>query len=164
MPLPGDFGLVSISGWGGIGVRIGQWLNGDGWSDYHHAFVVLDHGQVLEAEPDGARIAPLSQCAGTNATYSDWPLTDAQRTAVVQAARPLEGTPYSWLDYLSLALHRLHIPAPRLRRYIADSGHMICSQLVDHVYLRAGLHMFHDGRWEGDVTPGDLVAVLRGPA
>lgn len=160
MPLPGDFGLVSIPGAGGWGVRVGQWLNGDGWSDFHHAFVVLDQGEVLEAEPGGARIVPLVNYAGSNAVYSSWPLTDDQRAAIVGEARPLVGTPYSWLDYLSLALHRLHIPAPHLRAYIASTGHMICSQLTDEVYRRAGLHMFNDGRWPGDITPGDLTAVL----
>lgn len=162
-PSPGDFGLVSISGIAGLGARIGQFLNGDGWTDYQHAFLVLDNGQILEAEPGGARIVPLSNYDGTNAIYSTWDLTDAQREAIVREARPLVGTPYSVLDYLSLAAHRLHIPAPHLRRYIADSGHMLCSQMVDEVYLRAGLHMYQDQRWSGDVTPGDLVAALKGP-
>lgn len=162
-PKPGDFGLVSIRGIAGLGVRIGQWLNGDGLLDYHHAFVVLDRGEILEAEPGGARIRPLSQYDGTNAIYSSWDLTDDQRAAIVREARPLLGTPYSVLDYLSLALHRLHIPAPHLRRYIADSGHLICSQLVDLAYERAGIQLFDDGRWPGDVTPGDLTLVLTGP-
>lgn len=163
MPLPGDFGLVSIPGVAGLGVRIGQYLNGNGFSEYEHAFVVLDGNSVLEAEPRGARITPLSAYDNTNVVYSDWDLTGQQRSAIVAAAEGLIGTPYSWLDYLSLALHRLHIPAPHLRRYVADSGHLICSQLVDLAYLRAGLHMFNDRRWEGDVTPGDLVLALKGP-
>jgi hypothetical protein len=163
-PLPGDFGLVSISGIGGLLVRIGQWLLGDGWSDFHHAFLVLDNGEILEAEPGGARIVPLSNYDGTNAVYSDWDLTDAQRADLVAAARPLVGTPYSWLDYLSLALVRFRIRPEWLKRYVADTGHLICSQLCDLVYLRAGLHMFQDGRDPMDVTPGDLTRVLTGPA
>jgi hypothetical protein len=67
------------------------------------------------------------------------------------------------LDYLALVAHRLHIPAPGLRQFIADTGHMICSQLVDEVYRRAGLIMFGDGRWPGYVTPGGLISVLNGP-
>lgn len=162
-PRPGDFGLVSISGIAGLAVRIGQWANGDGFLDYHHAFVVLDRGEILEAEPGGARIRPLSQYDGTNAVYSSWDLTDDQRAMVVAQARPLIGTPYSWLDYLSLALHRFHIRPPGLKAYIASTGHMLCSQLADEVYRRAGLQMFNDGRWPGDVTPGDLTLVLTGP-
>jgi hypothetical protein len=37
---------------------------------------------------------------------------------------------------------------------------MICSQLVDEAYLRAGVHLFDDGRDPGDVTPGDLLYVI----
>lgn len=163
MPRPGDFGLASIHGVAGLGVRIGQWLNGDGWHAFQHAFVVLDDETVLEAEPGGARIRLLSAYDGTNAIYSAWSLTDDQRATIVAEARPLVGTPYSALDYVSLALLRLGIRPAWLRRYVAASGHMICSQLVDEAYLRAGLHMFEDGRWPGDVTPGDLRAALRGP-
>jgi uncharacterized protein YycO len=163
-PQPGDFGLVSIRGFPGLLVRIGQGLSGDGWHDYHHAFLVLDDGEVFEAQPGGARIRPLSDYDNTNAVYSSWPLSDEQRAAIVREARPLVGTPYSWLDYLSLALLHFGIRPAWLRRYVADTGHQICSQLIDHVYLRAGLHMFSDGRWPGDVTPGDLTLVLSGPA
>lgn len=163
-PSPGDFGLVSISGIVGLGVRIGQWLLGDGSHAYHHAFLVLDNEEILEAEPGGARIRPLSQYDGTNAIYSTWTLTAVQRAEIVAAARPLEGTPYSWLDYLALALDRFHIRPAGLRRYVADPSHLICSQLCDLAYLRAGLHMFADGRDPADVTPGDLTHVLHGPA
>ncbi len=124
-PLPGDFGLVSMSGAGGQLVRLGQWLNGDGWSDFHHAFLVLDNNEVLEAEPGGARIVPLSNYDGTNAVYSDWDLTVPQRVELVRQARPLVGTPYSWLDYLSLALVRFRIRPNWLKRYVADTGHLI---------------------------------------
>lgn len=164
MPQPGDFGLVSISGVTGLAVRIGQYLNGDGFSDFQHAFVVLDGERVLEAEPGGARIMPLTEYKGTNAVYSTWQLTDQQRAAIVDTALSLVGIPYSALDYLSLVLHRLHIRPPGLKRYIASTGHMICSQLVDHCYEQAGVHLFNDGRWSGDVTPGDMTVVLQGPA
>lgn len=163
-PLPGDFGLVSISGMGGWGVRLGQWLLGDGWSDFHHAFLVLDNGEILEAEPGGARIVPRANYDGTNAVYSDWELTDTQRADLVLIGRSLVGTPYSWLDYLSLALLRFRTRPAWLKRYVEDPSHLICSQLCDLVYLRAGLHMFDDGRDPADVTPADLTRVLHGPA
>lgn len=162
-PSPGDFGLVSISGIAGFGIRLGQWLNGGGFGKFEHAFIVVNGDRLIEAEPGGARWNNLTAYAGTNVMYSDWDLTDEQRAAVVQAAGTLIDTPYSWLDYMSLVLRRFHIPAPHLRGYIANTRHMICSQLVDHVYLLAGLHMFSDDRWPGDVTPADLVAVLHGP-
>lgn len=162
MPLPGDFGLVSITGTVGRLIRVGQYLNGDGFRNFEHAFVVLDGGMLLEAEPGGARIRPLAQYDGTNVTYSDWPLTDVQRDRIVQA-RSLVGTPYSVLDYLSLVLVRLHIRPGWVARYVVNTGHMICSQMVDFCYVQAGVHLFDDGRIPGDVTPGDLATVLHAP-
>lgn len=163
MPKPGDFGLVAISGNVGKLIRFGQWLNGNGWGDYQHAVLVLDNDELIEAEPGGARIRPVSEYDGTNVVWSDWPLTDDERAAIVAAGRSLEGTPYSFLDYLALAAHRLHIPIPGLRRYIASTDDLICSELVDEAYRRAMLAMFADHRWPGYVTPMALVRALHGP-
>jgi hypothetical protein len=63
------------------------------------------------------------------------------------------------LDYLALALLHLHLPAASwVRKRVKSSGHMICSQLCDAVYRRAGIELFTDGRLEGDVMPADLAA------
>jgi hypothetical protein len=83
------------------------------------------------------------------------PLTGPQRDAICLAARGYIGTPYSWLDYLAIAAHRLRIPVPGLRRFIESDKSMICSQLVDRVYADAGVHLF-SGVWPGYVTPADL--------
>lgn len=160
-PKPGDFGLTRITGYAGLLIRIGQWLNGSGWKNYEHAFIVVGNDSLAEAEPGGARMAPLSEYS--DATYSSWDLTDAQRAAIVWHAHDLLGTPYSGADYFALALRRFHIPAPWLRRYIESSKHVICSQLVDMCYQAASLKMFTDGRWSGDITPADLDQVLEGP-
>lgn len=159
-PKPGDIGLTQISGWGGRAIRLGQWLNGDGYADYEHAFVVTEYRQglpttpwIVEAMPGGAQhVKNWHDPARTR--YLVCP--DEHREAVAAAARGFVGVPYSWLDYTSLALHRFHVPAPHLRAYIRDSGHMICSQLADAAADRGGWHLFDDGRWEADVTPGDL--------
>ena len=162
-PRPGDFGLLIGNDTIGRLIRVGEWLNGDGFSLYSHAFVLLDDDTILEAEPGGARIRPVGEYPDSLVAWSSWDLTGGQRAAVVAAARPMLGVPYSFADYLALATHRLRIPAPGLRRFVASSGHMICSQLVDEAYRRAGLRMFADGRWPGDVTPADLTRVLTGP-
>ncbi|MCU1617211.1 MAG: hypothetical protein JWO98_4751 [Frankiales bacterium] len=94
---------------------------------------------------------------------------DLIRARVVAEAKKLVGVPYSPLDYVALALVHLENlltgrsrPTWRLtkwiRRRVQSSGHMICSQLVDAVYERAGIHLFHDGRLPGDVMPSDLAA------
>jgi hypothetical protein len=155
----GDFGVTAVPGDAGRWIRIGQWLNGDGYYDYEHAFVVVDDHRCVEARPSGAGYRELS--AYPNAAYYTCP--EDKREAVASAAIGLIGTPYSWEDYYALAAVRLHLDliARPLRKYVADSGHMICSQLVDEAYARAGVQLFNDGRLPGDVTPGDLYGLIR---
>lgn len=163
VPRPGDFGLVAIGGAAGLLVRIGQWLNGSSFSPFQHAFLVLAEGRVIEAEPGGARIVPLSNYAETNVVYSSWNLADFERHEIVVAGRSFKDVPYNWLDYFSLALLRFGIRPSFVRKRAADPRHLICSQLVDLAYQRAGLHMFVDDRDPGDVVPADLAGVLTGP-
>ncbi|WP_030272755.1 hypothetical protein [Streptomyces sp. NRRL B-24484] len=163
MPLPGDFAVVRMDGHVGRLIRFGQWLNGDGFADYEHAFVFVGEGQLVEAQPGGAELRPLSVYAGSPARWSTgrYALTDAQRAAVVTAARWYIGVPYSAADYFALAAHRFRLPiGPLIKGYVASSRHMICSQLVDQCYLDAGVHLFSDGRWPGYVTPADLAELL----
>ncbi|MFG2395177.1 hypothetical protein ACGFYF_40915 [Streptomyces lavendulae] len=144
-------------------IRLGQWLNGDGFSDYTHAFLVLPGEELIEAEPDGAAIHLLSRYARTPALYVYPPgLTRQQRMAVCDAALRYVGVPYGFLDYLAIAAHRLRLPVPGLKKRIASSKQQICSQLVSQCYDDAGVHLFADGRWPGYVTPGALQELLAG--
>jgi hypothetical protein len=167
-PRPGTIGLVRIRGGIGRLIRIGQWLNGDGYADYEHAFVVVGpdldgRQQLIEAQPGGARLALLTEYDDRHVRFvAPAGLTDRQRRQIAAAAMDLRYTPYSFLDYLALATHRFRLPVPGLRRYIEDSGHLICSQLVDEAYRRAGIALFADGRWPGYVTPADLGRLLGG--
>ncbi|MFH8569976.1 hypothetical protein [Streptomyces sp. NPDC017993] len=160
-PLPGDIGLTQISGHVGRLIRIGQWLNGNGFADYQHAFLVLPDNQLLEAEPGGARVRPLSSYEGVEVLYvCPSGLSERQRADICSASRAYVDVPYSFLDYVAIAAHRIHLPVPGLRRYISATGHMICSQLVDQCYKDAGVHLFDDGRWSGYVTPLALHRLL----
>jgi hypothetical protein len=155
-------GAVRIAGGVGRAIRVGQWLNGDGYSTCEHAFGYLGGGDLVEAEPGGARLGTLAEYWAPGVVWLRCP--DPYRGAVAAAYRGLVGTPYSFLDYEALALHRLHVPAPGLRRYIGDTRHMICSQLVDEGARRGGWQLYGDGRWPGYVTPGALreLAALQG--
>jgi hypothetical protein len=129
--------------------------------------------------PDGARLTPLIRYVGrggnvvvcdapvrvavvdavASGQINPWEATDHEdtiRARVAAAGRALAGTPYSFLDYLSLFLLHLGIRPAWLLRAVDNRRHMICSQLVDTAYEAAGLHLFTDGRFPGDVTPGDL--------
>lgn len=159
MPDTGDFGVVKIPGNVGDLIRAGQWLNGDGYADYEHAFVVVTaDGMVIEGRPSGAGHNYTS--AYPNAVYYTCP--DQHREAVGNAAVGLIGRPYSWVDYFALAAVRFHLDliAHPLRSYVSSSGRLICSQLVDYAYQLAGVQLFNDGRLPGDVTPGDLWALI----
>ncbi|MFF7635565.1 hypothetical protein ACFZB9_20775 [Kitasatospora sp. NPDC008050] len=140
-------------------IRLGQWLNGDGFANYEHAFLMIDDDTLAEAEPGGVRQAPLAEYGVTRIRWSSGTieLTDDQREAVIAAARRYLRVPYSFLDYAALAAHRFHLPgSPLLKGYVASTRHLICSQLVDQCYQDAGVHLFDDGRWPGYVTPADL--------
>lgn len=155
-PQPGMIGLTQISGEVGKGIEFGQWLNGEGFQKWEHAFVLLPGDLILEAEPGGARIVPLhySDVYWCRGIYELLPQPPNQQQLGIIAAQ-FKGVPYSFLDYEALAAHRLHIPVPGLRDFIKDSGHEICSQMADDFYLRLGAHIFTD-RWTGDVTPASL--------
>jgi cell wall-associated NlpC family hydrolase len=156
-PRPGDIGLVRIKGWVGWLIRILQWFNGDGFSQYEHAFIVLEDGMLIEAMPGGAQIVSLDEYAGEDVLYvSPAGLTDADRQRICAEARKYEDVPYSFVDYAAIAAHRLHLPYPGLRVFVESSAHMICSQLVDQSYRDAGIKLFSDERWAGYVTPGSL--------
>lgn len=162
---PGDFAVARLDGRIGRLIRFGQWLNGDGFADYEHAFVYVGDDQLVEAQPGGALLRPCSVYEGRPALWSSGhvALTPEQRAAVVAAACGYVGVPYSVLDYFALAAHRFHLPiGPLIKGYVADSRHMICSQLVDQCYQDAGVALFDDGRWPGYVTPADLAGLLRG--
>jgi hypothetical protein len=164
--------LTTITGLVGRGIAFGEWLNGDGFGIYQHAGIVLSAyqsldgwaGTVMEAQPGGARRTPLATYQDRDTVFvSPAGLTPAQRRAICTAACAYEGVPYSFLDYAALGAHRLHLPVPHLRDYIATTGHQICSQLCDNSYTAAGVHLFQDV-WPGYVTPMDLWNLLRQPA
>lgn len=160
-PLPGDIGLVEMPGIGGPFIRFGQWLNGDGFENFEHAFMYLGQDLIIEAYPGGAQVNSMSEkyepaqvdwCTGIAKLW-----TDDARSRATRAALKYTGVPYSFLDYLAIASHTLHVPGgPLLKNYVASTKHMICSQLCDQVASDCGVKIFDDGRWPGYVSPGAL--------
>jgi cell wall-associated NlpC family hydrolase len=161
-PSPADFFLAPIPEFVGKTIQFGQFLNGEGFSEYQHAGILLDGGQTMEAMPGGAIIGHISRWKPEELRWSTGliELTASQRLDIVHYARAREGVPYSFIDYGAIAAHRFHTPVPGLKSYIEDSGHQICSQMVDWVYAQADVHLFNDGRWPGYVTPNSLNILL----
>lgn len=177
----GDVGFSVIPGRVGGFVSFGQWLidaanllhgcdTEQAW--FTHTYIVASVrpadeingipalAEIVEAMPRGARSVWLHDDHETRigpgfgwARLGGYVATSPTVTAV---AREYLGTPYSFLDYLSLALLHLGLPRALVAKRVTDSQHMICSQLVDTVLMRAGVHLFADGRLPQDVTPGAL--------
>ncbi len=162
---PASIGLSTIEGRNGYFAGWGQRLlgyrpRGTNWT---HAFLVLDNNEVAQAEPDGARAFSIQEYfdqlkSGDDVKFVTIDMTDQQRLDVVAAARRYvaQKTGYSWLTYVYLTLLRLHIPSEWLRKRVADSGNMLCSQLVDQCFKDGGVYLFNDGRALQNVMPGSL--------
>ena len=166
--LPGDVGFYAIAGRVGGAVSLGQALLRDECR-FTHAYPVVTDREfparlgAVEAMPSGARYVnhtDLSARVGPGYGYIRLPLDDRQRAAVSEIALGLIGTPYSFMDYVALALWEYRWTRPiggnTLRRYVGTSERMICSQLVDYALCAVGFHLFTDGRLHQDVTPGQL--------
>lgn len=157
-PPLGSIGLTQIHGDVGRLIRLGQWLNGQGFAPFEHAFVSIGNGQILEAEPGGARIAQLAEYERDHVVWLECPAQYGPQVA--NAALFLVGTPYSFVDFLALALHRFHIPVPGLRAYIASGKHAQCATLADRAAALGGWHLFA-GTWEGYVTPAAIYELIK---
>lgn len=160
-PRPGDFGLTKINGLAGAFVSAGQWFVGD-FAPVQHALMYVGDGLAVQAMPSGAELIRLEDAS----PVVKWStglieLTDQQREDIADEAYGLVGTPYSFLDYLSIALERLGVHSKLIRDRVQSSGHLICSQLVVEAYARAGVDLFGPGKFPGDYTPGDLWNLLK---
>lgn len=161
-PQPGDFAVVSASGPGGLLISAMETIAYSHETSFDHAFIYLGGGMIAQAETSGAQITHLGTYDHILWSAGLLDPTPAQRDAICAAARGYvtARTGYSFLDYAAIAAHRFHIPVPGLRRYIASTHRMICSQLVDQCWQDAGYRLFSDGRWPGYVSPFDLGQLL----
>jgi len=169
-PALGTIGVVKTKGFYGDVIR---WATE---SPASHAVIYVGDGQIVEGEPEGARFAPADEYGDDLVWLTDLrrttidgvrgPLlepTDSQRAKIVELAKvcAVSKVAYSWLDIAVLAL-----ASPRLSRIdvrnppwwarrMAANDRLVCSQLVDLCWRRAGVHIFVD-RIPGLVSPGDL--------
>lgn len=155
----GDIGCTTIKGDVGWLIRLGQWLNGDGYRNIEHCFVHVGNSQIVEAEPGGARLAPLTEYDAREIVWVRCP--EAHRQAVAAAARNLIGTPYSALDYVAIAAHRFHIPG--LKRVALSTASMICSTLAVVAARRGGWPLLTPTP-AGYIVPDMLAALAEPPA
>ncbi len=158
---PGEFCVIST------GSRAGPWIT--------FAEQIVNHGKrplwdhvviasrwendilyIVEAQPHGAVEVPWHY--GAHPYKWSTGIVDTP-FAAGEASRKYIGVGYSFLDYEAIALHYMHIPIPHVEHYINDTGHMICSQLVNQAETDAGKN-FWPGEWVGYAMPSDFGRLL----
>jgi uncharacterized protein YycO len=155
-PPPGTYGVVRTGGFYAWLIRVGT------RSKFNHAFITYADGQIIEADPGGARWAQLSDYDGHHIMFdlSD-DMTDAQRQRVIDKAITLLGTPYGWTDIARLALRCAGVQWGWLTRAADNERAMICSQLVATCGEAADVDWNCDREAPAAVTPGDLAERLK---
>jgi cell wall-associated NlpC family hydrolase len=122
-----------------------------------HAFVYIGDGQIVEAAPPAARVAPAASHpdAVWNVRY---PLTGAQRARICARARALVGRPYDYPAYTGFALRVLKLADGAELDPVFKADHWrVCSALVADCYAQAGLRLPPSLRH----APGHTAAVRR---
>lgn len=152
---PGEFGVVHGRAWYSTGIELvtGSWAS--------HAVLYVGNGQIVEAESSGAVLSPADKYID-NILWSGKIFTQTKGEEIAAEGRKLLGTPYSYLGCAAIGLSKIthqHIPKWAQDK-LADQGDLFCSQLVDVAYQNAGVQLFDDGRWNGSVTPGDLLDLI----
>ena len=174
VPQPGDWAVVAFShgDWAAQMVERMQLLSGGGAraARWVHAIYMVSPGVIVEAEPHGARRVPLTydpEGLWWSTGIIGKPVANRMKSVAAvnefAAANGGKGIGYSFADYLAIAAHRWHVPAPGLQQFIETSKHLICSQLVDRGENLGGTHLFTDDRWDGFVRPADLAALTGAP-
>lgn len=159
-PEPGEFFVERTSGLAGRLIRLGT------DSDVNHAGTYLGKGLTLEAEPGGAKVCQMDAARMDRVLWSGMNpllrLSLVEGQHVVEQAMTHEGDRYSWVDVGSIGWSKLtggHVPS-FIRSRLADPHMNMCSQLVDVIRAECGIHLFVDHRLPGDVSPGDLRALI----
>lgn len=131
-------------------------------SSYDHAFIYIGNGQIIEAQPKGARISELAEYDGDGLLWSTDTLTDDQRAQIVISAKHLLNTSYGFLDIVYLGLASLGIRFNWLLKRVENEQRLICSQLVALSGRLAGVDAWLCGKENAClVTPADLANRLQ---
>lgn len=172
-PIFGDYFVTRSNGWLPMMIKLIT------RSPVSHAGIYVGDDRVIEARPSGAGYADVAQFLTEATTWSCGKFLptapdDAEvRSRIVKFAVEVIGTRYGFLDILVIGLAQTSMgrkvdptlaysKQPWWVRRMSRLDRMICSQLVDECYNRAGVHLFDDGRLHQFVSPGDLLDIIEG--
>jgi uncharacterized protein YycO len=153
-PRPGDFGVVKTNGIIGRLIRVGT------ASRWNHAFIYVGDGTIVEANPTGVAISPVTKYPHIAWNQHDQ-LTDETREKIVDIAFKEVGKPYAFLDIASLFFRiiGLRFIKPNVFwKRLSQQESWFCSELVAYCYRISGLTLIN--KKDDLVTPGDLAERL----
>ena len=152
-PALGDFGIIKSKGIAARLIQIGT------VSRWNHAFVYIGDGKIIEANPRGVAISPVSKYSKI-AWNQHEELNEVQRQEIVKSAKHLVGSAYGFVDILVIGLRILglkFLTSAFLERLAMKQG-VICSELVAICYENAGVPVLN--KQPHLITPGDLAEKL----
>lgn len=118
------------------------------WSSFSHVEFVLDDGTTLGARSDGGvQIRPLGYTKFASEEWYQIEVTDAEKKAILDAARAQVGKKYDYSDIMGILF----------RRDWRAQDKWICSELVAYCFEKGGLPLVHAPlNRVNRITPGIL--------
>jgi uncharacterized protein YycO len=130
-------------------------------SPVNHAALYVGGGQLVEAQPQGAILVPVTKYDGYRLYWSNLDLTGTERKQIALAGLNLRGTPYAFADILAQVLVRVFKWRASFwaKDRAARPDRLQCAQLVEAAYLKAGIVLLPKTP-RGMVSPGDLYDLI----
>ncbi len=158
-PRPGDWGVLRTKGIIGRVIRLVT------RSAVNHAIRYIGDDQIVEAKPrHGTVISPVTDYTGVIWSTGKIEYDDNTRYRLVHLSIAMAeaDTDYSFRGVVLLGLAQYGVKNSWLqKRLLKQENRMFCSQEIDFVDELCDSHLFNDGRFNGDVTPGDLLGLLQ---
>jgi len=110
---------------------------------------------IVEAQPGGAKISPLSKYDGRPQLRSQLLLDPARAIKTTRAYRDQVGIEYGFFDVAAIGLSTVGIVTSKL----TDDDSVFCSQLVAIGLRKGGVELGTDKR-SNRFTPGDLADII----
>lgn len=166
-PLLGDYLVFETNGWAADWIRIGSALAGN-WSRENHAAIYVGNGMIVEAQPRGAVLSPLSNYPEDTYSWSRMELTEGERRSIVgvrgtvrqpgSGALGMIGTPYNWWSIAAFGLAAVGIRVGFIEDRAKSRADLVCSQLVGWAYSDVGIRLGDMDPWH--ITPGILADLI----
>lgn len=151
----GDYLSIHTHGLPALGIQIGT----RSWFNHAALYVGIVDGipSIVEANPAGVQLSPLSRYDRLSYVVSRIPLSPWQRAKICAEARRLVDARvgYGWLDIVALAGVQLGWTPSCVDERARRDDRLVCSQVVTACYEAAGLSII-PGVDPWAVTPGDL--------